>query len=106
MFLNSRSRVLRAFRKYFLVISLAALCSLALLRLSIHNSGTVARDRRLELTREFEQPEDGRGGGNHAHAGIMSPTVHLVIASTAAENISWAYLLKVPNLQVIHYIAD
>jgi hypothetical protein len=106
MFRNSRSRLLRASRKNFLAIVLAALCFLVILRLSIHGSGVIARDRRLELTREFEQPEDGRDGGNHTHTNIMSPSVHLVVASTAAEDISWAYKLNVPNLQVIHYVAD
>lgn len=106
MFRTSRSRLLRAVRKYFPAILLAGLCALVILRLSIHDSGTVARDRRLELTREFEQLEDVRGGGDHADAGIVSPTVHLVVAATAAENISWAYKLNIPNLLVIHYVAD
>ncbi len=106
MLRNSLSRVVRAFRKHFVAIALATLCSLALLRLCIPESGTVVRERRLQLTRQFEQLDDWRDGGNNAHAGALSPTVHLVIASTAAENISWAYKLKVPNLQVIHYVAD
>lgn len=106
MLRNSRPRVLRASRRYFPAIALAALLSLFLLRLCKHDSGTVARDKRLNITREFEQPEDGRDGDVSAHTSAASPTVHLVIASIAAENISWAYKLKVPNLQVIHYVAD
>jgi len=101
-----RFRMLRAFRKYFPAITLAAICFLGILRLGIHDSKIVARDRRLELTRKFEQLEDVTDGGNHVSAGIMAPTVHLVVAATAAENVSWAYKLNVPNLQVIHYVAD
>ena len=106
MLRNSRSRTLRGFRRYFPAIALAVLLSLFLIRLYETEPATVARDRRLNITRELEQPEDGRDGEVYAHTGATSPAVHLVIASTSAENISWAYNLKVPNLQVIRYVAD
>jgi hypothetical protein len=106
MLRNSLSRLLRVFRRYSHAIALAALLSLFLLSLYIHDSGIVARDRRLELTQEFEQPEDGRDGKVYTPTDVTSPTVHLVVAATTAENISWAYQLKIPNLQVIHYVAD
>jgi hypothetical protein len=106
MLRNSRSRALRGFRRYFPAIALVALLSLILLHLSKPESGTVARDRRLDLTREFEQSEDGRDSEAYAYISATLPTVHLVVAATTAENISWAYKLKVPNLQVIHYVAD
>jgi hypothetical protein len=106
MLRNSRSRALRGFRRYFPAIALAVLLSLFLIHLCEPEPGTVSRDRRLNITREFEQPEDGTDSGNHVHTGASSPTVHLVIASISRENISWAYELKVPNLQVIHYVAD
>ena len=36
----------------------------------------------------------------------ISPTVHLVIASTKADDTSWTSRLTIPNLTILRYISD
>ncbi|KAK0874934.1 hypothetical protein LTR87_011260 [Friedmanniomyces endolithicus] len=37
---------------------------------------------------------------------VSSPTVHLVIASTKADDTSWTSRLRIPNLTILRYISD
>jgi hypothetical protein len=101
-----RSQVLRVFRKNSLLIALALILSLFLLQRFGKDSVTVARDGRLKLTLQFEQAEQGGGPAVRHDTALDSLTVHLVIAATASEDISWTSQLKLPGLEVIHYVAD
>lgn len=102
-----RSQVSRGLRRHFLIIALSfILCGLLLSRYG-RNSPRVARDNRLGLTIQFEQAEQGKYPKTHHDGPGLSPmTVHLVIASTASEDISWTSQLKIPHLKVIRYVAD
>jgi len=46
----------------------------------------------------------------HSNASLetttTSPTVHLVIASTKADDTSWTSRLTIPNLTILRYISD
>lgn len=100
--------VLRAIRRHFLVATLALLlCSFLALKYG-GQSSLSARDNRLKLTIQFEQADNDRDSKTQEGPILDSNpmTVHLVVASTASEDISWTSKLKIPGLQVIHYVAD
>jgi hypothetical protein len=102
-----RSQVLRALRRYFFIIIFSLLlCSLLLSRYR-RNSRFLARDGRLKLTMQFENKHPIEEPITlHEEVGATSMTVHLVVAATSSEDISWTSQLKIPGLKVIHYIAD
>jgi hypothetical protein len=58
------------------------------------------------LSLQFEQDADiDRAKGSPI--ALSNPlTVHLVVAATASEDISWTSRLQIPGLEVIHYVAD
>lgn len=105
-----RTQVLRVFKRHFLTILIALLLCLFLLVTYEHQSGQHARDGRLDLTIQFEQAEHAEPAEDikAPNKGIVNHpiTVHLVVAATTSDDTSWTSKLKIPGLQVIHYIAD
>ena len=99
--------IIRIFRRHFPIIFFGLLLSLFILSLDQRGAGLIARDSRLKLTMQFEQAVQDKEIEPVHHAADPSPlTVHLVVAATAAEDVSWAFELKIPGFQVIHYVAD
>lgn len=99
--------MLRGLRKYIHIVVLAALWSGFLIRRFNEDSSVLGpRDRRLKFTKQLEDAQYFDDVEVYMDNGVGSPTVHLVVAATAAENISWTSELKIPNLQVIQYVAN
>lgn len=101
-----RSQVLRALRRYFFLIVVSLLLCIFLLTGYGKSSSLIARDSRLKLTMQFETSNHGETNIPHEEIVASPMTVHLVIAATSSEDISWTSRLKIPGLRVIHYIAD
>jgi hypothetical protein len=114
-----RSQGLRALKRHSRAIVLVLLVSLFLLYKYGTDSSTIAREKRLKLTLQFEQaghrediyapddaPDDAHQDAGPQDAAPDPMSVHLVIAGTTSEDISWTSRIKIPGLEVIHYIAD
>jgi hypothetical protein len=106
-------------KRHSRAIVLVLLVSLFLLYKYGTDSSTIAREKRLKLTLQFEQaghrediyapddaPDDAHQDAGPQDAAPDPMSVHLVIAGTTSEDISWTSRIKIPGLEVIHYIAD
>ena len=98
---------MRTVRRHFPIIFFGLVIFLFIVSLDERDVGLVARDSRLKLTMQFEQAGRGKEVEPVHHATDPSPlTVHLVVAATVTEDISWAFEIKIPSFKVIHYVAD
>jgi hypothetical protein len=96
----------RSLRRHFPILSFVLVLFMFMLGLDKRGVHLIARDSRLMLTMQFEQAERGQEVDVYQPADPSPLKVHLVVAATAAEDISWALKLKIPGFEVIHYVAD
>ena len=102
----ARSTAITAARKYIWAIAIASLLSLFSLRQCANNSAIDARERHHNLTVQLASDREREDARLPSTTNPTSLTVHLVIASTSSDDVSWMSKIDIPHLKVIHYIAD